>query len=35
MKRIILAALGSALLLPAQAQQKNKEYTILYFQSMK
>ena len=27
MKRIILAALGSALLLPAQAQQKNKEYT--------
>ena len=27
MKRIILAALGSALLLPSQAQQKNKEYT--------
>ena len=29
MKRIILAALGSALLLPSQAQQKNKEYTKL------
>ena len=29
MKRIILAALGSALLLPSQAQQKNKEYTLI------
>src|SRR5699024_11931731 len=27
MKIIILAALGIALLLPSQAQQKNKEYT--------